>query len=212
VARGLSAGLEGAVTASTLYPIILIEANLDSGDILMWSGVGDLVYDGKTYLGAGQVLSIGEVVETQSVEARGASFTLSGVPSSLVSLALAENYQNRPVKMYLAALDADGVMLGTPYPIFSGKADVMEVAAGADSASAQTSAGARRKIKRQSTRAIHSLTRLSRYKARTMFGGNNEARTPPELAFTSQGVPDCPHGHALRVGGAGLRTLCGGCS
>jgi len=140
VARGLSAGLEGAVTASTLYPIILIEANLDSGDILMWSGVGDLVYDGKTYLGAGQVLSIGEVVETQSVEARGASFTLSGVPSSLVSLALAENYQNRPVKMYLAALDADGAMLGTPYPIFSGKADVMEVAAGADSATITVSA------------------------------------------------------------------------
>jgi hypothetical protein len=59
--------------------------------------------------------------------ANGTKATLSGIPSDLVALAMAEPYQGRVVRVYLALLDAAGAIISDPDPLFTGRADVMDI-------------------------------------------------------------------------------------
>lgn len=54
----------------------------------------------KSYLGVGTLVNISAVEETTEIEAKGAVVTMTGIPSSFLSLALAEPYQGRECKIY----------------------------------------------------------------------------------------------------------------
>ena len=127
MSRDLTTDYKNAVTAGTVRPVVLFTAEFDSGTLRFWNGIGDFSYDGNTYSGAGKLLNVTEIVETQNVEARGASFELSGIPSSIVALALTEDYQDRTITQTFAPLDSDGAVIADPFMFFSGKADVMSI-------------------------------------------------------------------------------------
>ena len=97
MSRDLTTDFKSAVTAGVVRPVVLVVAEFDSGTIRFWNGIGTLSYGGNDYTGAGNLLKISDVVETQSIEARGAEFQLSGIPSSIISVALTEEYQDRVV-------------------------------------------------------------------------------------------------------------------
>jgi hypothetical protein len=84
---------------------------LDSGNLFFWTGLGDLTVGGITYVGTGQFLKISEMEETAEIAARGATITLSGIPSNLISLALTEPYQGRICKIMFGAIDANRIYL-----------------------------------------------------------------------------------------------------
>lgn len=127
MSRDLTTDFKTAITAGTVRPVVLIDAYLDSGTLRFWNGVGSFSYGGNTYTGAGNLLKVTDVTETQNVEARGASFELSGIPSSLIATALAEEYQDRRITQTFAVLDSSGAVIADPFMFFSGKADVMTI-------------------------------------------------------------------------------------
>lgn len=90
------AGLEEPV----VYPFFAVEIDFDSGPLYVWTGYGDLLFEGKTYLGAGQLINISSVEETTEIEAKGATITMTGIPSTFLSLALNEPYQGRECRIY----------------------------------------------------------------------------------------------------------------
>jgi len=136
MARTLPAGFEAATIAEVVVPVILVEALFDSAPVRLWSGIGNLVWNGGTYAGAGALLGVGTAMETQEMRATGMDITLSGVPSELLSLALAEPYQGRECRVYLAVLNTNtGALLADPYMIFSGRMDTMTVSENGDTAS-----------------------------------------------------------------------------
>ena len=94
------------LSKEVLAPFFAVELELDSAPLYLWSGYGDLVIDDKTYLGAGQLLNISSVSETTEMEAKGAVISVSGIPSSFLSLALQEPYQGRECRIYF------GIVLG----------------------------------------------------------------------------------------------------
>lgn len=71
-------------------------------------------------------MSISAIEETSEIAARGANFTLTGIPSEMVSLALSEPYQGRIVNVYFGLFD---VTAGAQEVIkmFSGLMDVMTI-------------------------------------------------------------------------------------
>lgn len=98
--RGLPNELAQPMQLVEKRPFWAVEFLFDSpNELRLWSGLGDFVYDGETYTGAGHLLQISEMQETSDISARGASMSLSGIPSSLISLALDEPYQGRTVKV-----------------------------------------------------------------------------------------------------------------
>lgn len=136
MARNLTPEMESATTAETVVPVVLVEALFDSGAVRMFSGIGELSFNSQTYLGAGNLLGVGGVQETQELRATGIDITVSGIPSEMLSLALSEPYQGRICRVYLGALDTNtGALIGSPYQIFSGSMDVMSINEGGETAS-----------------------------------------------------------------------------
>lgn len=88
------------LTSDVVYPFFAVDIDFASGPLYVWSGIGNLVIGDKTYLGAGQLLNISSVEETTEIEAKGASITLSGIPSTFLALALTESYQGRECRIY----------------------------------------------------------------------------------------------------------------
>jgi hypothetical protein len=127
MARSLTAGMVTEVTAESLQPILLVKLAFDSGDLNLHTGVGDLVFSGDTYTGLGDLLSFSRIEETDSLKAVGLTGALSGIPSSVISLALAEDYMGRAATVWFGVLDSSGALVANPVQIFAGLIDSMPI-------------------------------------------------------------------------------------
>jgi len=110
--KEFSPALNATVERDTVYPIMAVELDFDTEPLYLWSGVGSLKHDGKTYTGAGDLLGISSVQEGADVEASGATLTLSGIPTNLINLALEESYQGRRARVKFGFVDAQAADLG----------------------------------------------------------------------------------------------------
>lgn len=127
MSRSLTANMTTEVTSSVLSPIVLVELEFDVVPLNMWSGIGDLDWNGSTWTGAGNLLSFGSLEETTEVRALGTSITLSGLNSSILSAALSEDYQGRKATIWLGATDSAGAVIADPIIVFGGRMDVMTI-------------------------------------------------------------------------------------
>lgn len=156
MSRPVAAPLLAALQAPVVRPAFFVEALFASGTVRLWSGYGPITVDGKTWEGAGALLALSAVVETQEVRAEGVTISLSGIPSALLSLALSEQYHGRIARVYLGAFavsddtdlslladavvddyrlrDPSALLIADLHLLFSGRMDVMQIAEDGDSA------------------------------------------------------------------------------
>lgn len=116
--RSLSSGVINALDDDVLHPFTAVELKFDDDDgtrpsevgytgentIRLWTGVGTLVYGGQSWVGAGELIEISSIEETAEISAKGATITLSGIPSEVIALALTNTYQNRIGNIYFGLL------------------------------------------------------------------------------------------------------------
>ncbi len=127
--RGLSTAFKDEVAKQELTSALFLHLAFDSGDVRMWSSNYDIDWGGNTWLGAGNLLKIGNVQETIDVRATQLPVTLSGIPSSLISIALGEHYQGRDAAIYRGVFSATtGALLENPTQIYGGIIDDMIIA------------------------------------------------------------------------------------
>lgn len=126
MSRGLSTDLINALNATVVRPAFLLEASFDSGTLYLWNGNYTLSFGGNDYLGAGHLLAIGNVTDASDGQATNFTAQLSGIPSEMVALALAENYQGREVKLYFASLNDSGQVIDS-FTQFNGLMDIMTI-------------------------------------------------------------------------------------
>ncbi|WP_414898435.1 hypothetical protein [Rhodovulum sp. YEN HP10] len=112
---------------------LLVRCRFDSGEVNMFTGYGEVEWEGVTYLGAGQMLSIGEAQATSGEGIPGLSITLSGLDPEVVARAELEEFQRRRVTVFLALFDETG-QIETADVLFDGVADTMESDDGPDTA------------------------------------------------------------------------------
>ncbi len=99
--RGLPNSVVQSLEDDVIYPFYAVELQFDGDQTLrLWTGVGSLVFEGKTWVGTGQLLNVTAIEETSDISVRGATLTLSGVPSEVISLALTEPYHGRVCNIY----------------------------------------------------------------------------------------------------------------
>lgn len=123
MSRSLSTSLLNSLDDGVVYPFLAVDIEFASGPLYIWSGYGDLVIGSKTYFGAGTLLNISTVEETTEIEAKGATITMSGIPSSFLSLALTEQYQGRECRIYFGMTSAPSDYA----EIFTGELDQMNI-------------------------------------------------------------------------------------
>jgi len=111
MSRTLSDGIVSVLTAEAIQPFFAVRLFFDTQTLNFWTGLGELTVNDVTYTGTGQLLQISQLQETAEISAKGATITLSGIPSNLISLALSEPYQGRVCEIYFGAIDANRVYL-----------------------------------------------------------------------------------------------------
>lgn len=107
--RGLTSTYRALARSDLIAPAVTVEALFDTGYLRFWSGYGDLVIDGNTFLGAGEILNVQPTSESQSVRANGATVQLTGISTVLVSVALNEPCQGRPINIKMIFLPSDAI-------------------------------------------------------------------------------------------------------
>ena len=102
MSRDLSNDTIISINENVVYPFFATELRFDGDNVLrMWTGQGTLVLeDGTQWVGLGNLLNISTIEETSELAVKGATLTLSGVPSEVLSLALSEPYQGRVCNIY----------------------------------------------------------------------------------------------------------------
>lgn len=191
--REISDALAEELQSTNMSPALLAEFEFDSGTIGSWSGYGTLTWGDRQFVGNGNMVGVSDVQETQDMQAAGLVFNLSGIPSSLISLALNERYQSRPCRLWLGMVDiqvsiakeddtgafltesGDKILLenqlfGDPVQLFSGLMDVMEFTDDGTTASIKLS-------------AENVLSKLRRTRERRYTPEDQKAKYPGDRFF-----------------------------
>lgn len=185
MSRDLPEDFVSGLQQPVVRPFFAVEIDFSSGPLYVWSGLGNLTYEGKLYLGAGQLLNLSSIEETTEIEAKGANITMSGIPSSFLSLALTEPYQGRECRIYFG-LFIDNLEITTQgevtittenlvslsteseskffIEIFSGELDQMNISENADTATISVSAeNVLIRLERPTVRRFTNEDQKSRY-------------------------------------------------
>lgn len=86
---------------------IAAKIHFKSGITRVHTGLGEVVIEGETYLGVGQLGEIGGVSEEHSTSPSQISMTLSGLDSSLIAETLNERVIGQPVETFLVIFNPD---------------------------------------------------------------------------------------------------------
>ena len=127
MSRDLDPSTIDAISQDVVRPFFAVELLFEEGTFIpigsttttdrilrMWTGQGTLVLDdGTEWIGAGNLLSISDIEETAEMSVRGATITLSGIPSEVLSLALSEPYQGRVCNIYFGTFFSGSLLKET---------------------------------------------------------------------------------------------------
>jgi hypothetical protein len=112
MSRDLSNNTIDNISQDVVYPFFATELRFDGDNTLrLWTGQGTLVLeDGTSWVGTGNLLNISAIEETSELAVKGATLTLSGVPSEVLSLALSEPYQGRVCNIYFGTFSQGSIL------------------------------------------------------------------------------------------------------
>lgn len=146
MSRDLPSGISDNLEDDVIFPFFAVELLFDDGTfdtidgqaadriLRLWTGNGDLSLNDDTFFGTGNLLDISAVEETVEIAARGATLTLSAVPSDVISLALTQQYQGRQAKIYFGLKKSGST---TFKEIFAGYMDQMKIEEGPETSTIQ---------------------------------------------------------------------------
>ena len=132
MSRDLTHAFATALSDQSLRPVIFFEGQFATGWVRIWSGLGEVSWNGQSWAGAGSLLGLGSLDETGEVVAGGTAASLSGVPLDLVQMAIDEARQGLPGRIWLGLLAENGSIIADPVQAFSGRLDVPEIKDDAD--------------------------------------------------------------------------------
>lgn len=82
------------------------------------------------FYGVGNIGEISPITEGVDIQARGIKLSVSGIDTSLVSVAMNEKYQGKQVRLWNVVLDSNYQVIGAPITCFVGRLDTMSLVFG----------------------------------------------------------------------------------
>lgn len=126
MSRPLSSDFLNLLSNNVQNIAILMEFFFDSGTLRLWDGYTPVTFDGNTYTGGGQLLSLSAINDTNQVRADNITIGLEGVSTDILSYALNENYQGRRFNLHVGLRSNNNPpALVDAATVFSGIMDVM---------------------------------------------------------------------------------------
>ena len=135
--RDLHNDLDAALAADRKAVRFLADLDYADTPTRAWTGLGNITWDGKTFVGVGNMAGMSEASERVRPQAGELQLTLNGVPLEQRLLAAAPQlYRGRRGTIYMAlmTLDNPSTFIGEPFPWYAGLMDVMVTRETADTA------------------------------------------------------------------------------
>ena len=131
--RNLDPTFASALGTGNIAPVILVVLTFLSQTCYAWSGVGNLLFNGNTYLGVGSLGKIGAITEGVEVRADGSSVTLSGIDPIYLAESLTDIQLGATAQIWFGLFsNQTGSLVGQPYMVFGGCVDKPTVSPGRD--------------------------------------------------------------------------------
>ena len=140
MSRDLAANTAAQYAANHVNPIIFVKLEFDTGDpnntgtIRLHNGLGTYVWDdgsgNQQWYGTGDLGQISAIEEGDEISPYSIELTLSGIDSQIAAEAARETYYQRPVTLYIGALNASDTLVATPDVIWTGFIDTMDAVLG----------------------------------------------------------------------------------
>jgi len=137
--RTITAATQTASEADQFSPIVFLELDFASGFLRLNSTVSEFTFLSNVFTGTGDMGEITVVSEKGDIESTSITVGLQGVNTTIISIALNEDYQGRNAKLWLGFIDSAGVLIVDPTRIFSGRMDTMPIVIGGDDNKVQIS-------------------------------------------------------------------------
>lgn len=138
MSRSITTAFKNAIVDQVVRPLLACELEFSTGTLRFWNGYGDLTMtaggSSNTFTGLGDLMNVSAISESDQIEAIGASLSLTGIKSSLISAALSANYTNRNASIFLGLFDTSKSVIADVYTLFKGKMDIMKIDEGPESA------------------------------------------------------------------------------
>lgn len=145
MSRDLASNTAISYSASNVFPITFVKLEFlpttatptaGVGTIRLHNGIGTYTWDDgsgdQNWLGTGDLGQISRIQEGEEVSPYGIQLTLSGLDPDLVGEAIKEIYYQRPVTLYVGALNDSDQLVATPDVMWTGFMDLMTASVGAD--------------------------------------------------------------------------------
>lgn len=136
--RDLTFATITAVLAEQVKRVVAVALEFDSATLFATSAPYDITIGADTYLGVGSLGSISAIAENPGLQAPGVTLAMAGIPRDMVTSALTEDYQNRPVTIYEVPLNlSTEAPIADPIVIFKGRMDTMTIALDGETATVE---------------------------------------------------------------------------
>lgn len=133
--RNIDSNLAAAMASGTIRPFFMATLQFRTSIQKLWTGTGNLTVDGQVFNGVGSIASVGTISEGTDVTAQGTTVTLSGIDPVLLGESMTDIQPGLQALLWLGLMTDAGVLIGTPYQVFSGIIDKPSIAVGADTMS-----------------------------------------------------------------------------
>lgn len=131
MARDLSTDMLNAIVGQDLKPVLFYSAVFAGNSVKLWTGLGDIIWDGSTWNGNGWFTGLQGNQESDDVSAPQVTVELAGIPPAILAFVLNAN-QGALGEFFLGMMDDNGDLIDEPYKFFSGKLDVPVIKESAD--------------------------------------------------------------------------------
>jgi hypothetical protein len=133
---GVTSEFAEAIAAKVIRPCFFVRLQFKTAILNLWTGRYPLTWGGVTFDGAGLLLSMKGISEDSEVVAKNVTITISGIPSSVIPLALNEVQRGLSAQVYLGLFRDDKVTL-VPDPViaFIGRMDQPDIKDAGDTCS-----------------------------------------------------------------------------
>jgi hypothetical protein len=113
--------MQTAISAAVKAPCLLVEIQTAAQWLRVWSGAGDLTFQGNIYTGVGALGSVSAPEETTDLKSTGVVFTMTGIPAALLEQSVSAIRHNLPARMWLGFRDmGTGALIADPVLLFEG--------------------------------------------------------------------------------------------
>lgn len=127
MSRGLSTTQRSAARAPHRMAIALVELHFKAGLLALALSPWDVTYAGSTYQRTGQIMDI-EAAHESSKSFEGIKMTMTGLDTTIMTLAANEPYRGRLVRVLKAYINPeDGALIGSPVVQFIGRIRSMPI-------------------------------------------------------------------------------------